>query len=302
MAEKKVEISPTTIAIILLIIALLGIFILRPYIVPPVYVPKYTKGLTAKFSIYDVTTYTEITANVGVEFYPAGTDPLGTRTFVTKPIMTASYSATLGAWKAALDAGTYVILIKDTRAAAVLYPQKYTVTVEGTDSEDKEVWLNPSQLNVYSRAGQDLSKDIKAYNETSGAYDISVATINITTYDKWLTTYTITIKDSDTTKIIKAGRLYLTKIPNLIPTSASLDGATVTVVEDTEAADDGKTGYYIEYTADWEVGEIHRLDIYWEDQGASTGSLVMENFEFYACLNTKLRWWTAKTIAITVES
>jgi len=300
---EEIKVSKTTLAVIALILLLIGVFYYQYYYAaPPAAPPKYTTGLTVKFKIYDAATYALITSNVAPTFYSTGVDPLGTRTFTTKPVAVAAYDSTLGAWSVPLDAGSYVILIKDTAGSKTLYAETYTVTVSGTDSEDKEVWLEPSTLNVYSRATLTIASSILAYNDTSGAYDISVSNINITAYTKWIVTYSFTISDSDTSKIIKAGRLYLTKITGLTPTSASLDGATAAVNEDTDASDDGMTGYYIPFDTDWEVGEIHRLDIYFEAAGASTGTLTLKAFEYYECLNTNLRWWSDQTSTISVVS
>jgi hypothetical protein len=123
--------------------------------------------------------------------------------------------------------------------------------------------------------------------------------MNITAYSKWFVTYTMTISDSGTSKVIKAGRLYLTKITGLTPTSASVDGTVASIGEDTDASDDGQTGYFIELS-EMEVGEVHRVDIYWEASGASTGTLTAKVFEYYDCLRTTLRWWTDCSIDIDV--
>jgi hypothetical protein len=298
MPEYKISVKHLAVIVILALVV--GAIVLQTWYAapPPVEKFKYSKGLTVKFKIYNPTVYALETTNVLVEFYPSGTNPF-TRTFTTKPIATASYDTTNAYWFVPLDAGSYVMLIKDTATTKSFYPQTYSVTVPGTNSEDMEVWLNPSQVNVYDRAAISLSKSILAYNSTSGAYDISVTTMNITKYDKWFVTYTMTISDSETSKIIKAGRLYLTKITGLTPISASVDGVVASIGEDTDASDDGQTGYYLELS-EMEVGEVHRVDVYWEDTGASAGTLTAKVFEYYECVRTALRWWTDKTISISV--
>jgi len=299
MPEYKIKGS--TIAVILILALVVGAIAYQLYFAaPPVTKYKYTTGLTVKFKIYNPAIYSLETTNVLVEFYPSGTNPF-TRTFTTKPIATASYDTTNAYWFVPLDAGSYVVLIKDTASSKSFYPEMYSVTVPGTNSEDKEVWLNPSQLSVYDRATITLAKSILAYNSSSGAYDISVSTMNITAYSKWFVTYTMTISDSETSKVIKAGRLYLTKISGLTPVSASVDGAVASIGEDTDASDDGLTGYFLELS-EMEVGEVHRVDIYWEASAASTGTLSAKVFEYYGCLRTALRWWTDKSISITVEA
>jgi len=304
MAAKEYRIKGSHILAAVVIFLIIGILIWQTYYAAPVKIkpPKYTTGLTVKFKIYDAATYTLKTANVQAEFYPTGTEPLKTRTFTTKPIAVAAYDSVLGAWSAPLDAGSYLLLVKDVASPKTFYPEKFTVTVTGTDSEDKVVWLTPSTVNVLSRAGITISKTILAYNSSSGAYDITVTNMNYTLYSKWLVTYTFTISDVTTAKIIKNGRLYMTKITGLTPTSGSLDGTTATITEDTDASDDGQTGYFVTYTSDWNVGEIHRLDVYFEAAGASSGTLTLKAFEYYDCWNTALRWWTDVTTSITVTA
>jgi len=268
-------------------------------VVTPATPPKYTTGLTVKFKIYDTATYALLdTGDVSPEFYVAGVDPIGTRTFATKPVAVAAYDSTLGAWTVSLDAGTYVVLIK--KDTTVIYPEVFTVTVPGTNSEDKEVWLEPSTLNVYEKASVTITTALLAYNATSGAYDVSVSNMNTTLYDKWLVTLMFTVSGTD--KIIKAGRIYQTKISGLVPEEYSLDGAVkTTVLEDTDASDDGVTGYYCEFE-EWEGGEIHRLDLYFNDYGATgiSGTITVKLFQYYECLNTNLRWWTDQTSTISV--
>jgi len=303
---EELKIKRSTLAVALILIIVLGIIVWQVYYAAPPTPAKYkyTTGLTVKFKIYNPAIYALETTNVQVEFYTSGVNPFE-RTFTTKPVATASYDDTNAYWFVPLDAGSYVILIRDTASSKSFYPEMYSVTVPGTNSEDKEVWLSPSQLNVYDRATITLAKAILAYNATSGAYDISVSTINITAYDKWRVTYTITVSDADSSKIVKAGRMLLTDITNLIPVSASMDGVSASVTKDSDASDDGISGVYYIETSAMEVGEVHRIDVYFEESGtASTGTLTAKLYEYYACLRsgTTLRWWTDKTITLTVES
>jgi len=295
----EIRVSKSTLAVVLLLVIVIGIIIWQVYYAaPPTVTYKYTTGLTVKFKVYNPAIYQLETSNVQVEFYPSGTDPFQ-RTFTTKPIATASYDSVNGYWTVPLDAGTYVVLIRDIAASKSFYPEYYTVTVPGTNSEDKEVWLDPSQLNVYDRASITLTTAIKAYNSTSGAYDITVTSMNTTQYTKFLLTITMTVSDADYSKVIKAGRLYLSKISSLTPTSASVNGATSTVLEDTDGSDDGMTGYYVEMS-EMEVGEIHRVDIYFEASAAVSGTMTIKMFEYYSCLRTALRWWTDQSTTISV--
>jgi hypothetical protein len=304
---EELKIKRSTLAVALILIVVLGIIVWQVYYAAPPTPAKYkyTTGLTVKFKIYNPAIYALETSNVQVEFYTSGTDPFQ-RTFTTKPVATASYGGTNAPyWSVPLDAGSYVVLIRDTAGSKSFYPEMYSVTVPGTNSEDKEVWLTPSQLSVYDRATITLAKAILAYNATSGAYDISVSTINITRYTKWQVTYTITASDANSSKIVKAGRMLLTDITNLIPVSASMDGVSASVTKDSDASDDGISGVYYIETSAMEVGEVHRIDVYFEESGtASTGILTAKLYEYYACLRsgTILRWWTDKTIPITVQA
>lgn len=303
MADIKIK--PSTIAVIFLVAVIIGVIVYEVYYAkPPTAAVKYTTGLTVKFKVYNSATYSLIVATTVAEFYAAGVDPMGVRTFTTKPIAVASYDTVLACWTVPLDAGTYVAFVRDSAGSKTWYPEKYTVTVTGTNNEDKEVWLSPSQINVYSRATPVLSDAELAYNATSGAYDIVVVNIDYGDYDKWLVTYTISVSGSaDTSAIIKAGRFYMTKISGLIPTTVSLDGTEATVVDDTEGSDDGITGYYVAFSQ-FTVGEVHRIDVYFEDVGATGGTLTGTLFEYYALLRTGtvLRWWTLVTTPITVQS
>ena len=264
--------------------------------------PKYTTGLTVKFKIYDTATYALLdTGDVSPEFYASNVDPIGTRIFSTTPVAVGAYFSTGGYWTVPLDAGSYVVLIK--KGTTTILPEKYSVTVSGTDSEDKEVWLNPSTLNVYEKATVTITKTYIAYNATAGTYSISVASINTTKYDKWLVTLTFSVSGID--KIVKAGRIYQTKISGLVPEEYSLDGAVkTTVLEDTEASDDGMTGYYNEF-AEWTGGEMHRLDLYFNDYGVTgiSGTITVKLFQYYACKNTVLRGhWTDETTTLIVTT
>jgi hypothetical protein len=300
MAAKEYRIKGSHIVIAVLLIAIVGIFAWQYYYVVPVKPLKYTTGLTVKFKIYDTATYALLdTGDVSPEFYSAGVDPIGVRTFTTKPVAVGAYFSTGGYWTVPLDAGSYTVLIK--KGTTITLPEKYSVTVSGTDSEDKEVWLNPSTLNVYEKATVTITKTYIAYNATAGTYSISVASINTTKYDKWLVTLTFSVSGTD--KIVKAGRIYQTKISGLVPEEYSLDGAVkTTVLEDTEASDDGMTGYYNEF-AEWTGGEMHRLDLYFNDYGVTgiSGTITVKLFQYYACKNTVLRThWTDETTTLTV--
>lgn len=295
------------IGILILTVIVAGLWKGGFFAAPPV--EKVSQGILVVFQVYDETLLTQVTSNIAVEFFASGIDPIGVRTFSEKSIRAATYDSTLGSWKATLDAGNYVALIRDTQGSPTRYAEVHTVTVSPTININEAgyptVTLSPSELRVSTRATPESSKAILAYNATAGTYSVSVANIDLSDYDKWLETFTFTISDAGTSAIIKDGRIYLTKITGLIPITALMDGEELAVGEDTDGGDDGITGYYIDYIGDWEVGELHRLDIYWEDQSASTGTLTCTLFEYYACLRTSptsLRFWTPSTVATTVQT
>jgi hypothetical protein len=269
--------------------------------------PKYTTGLTVKFRIYDVVGASLVVANVEPDFWTAGADPFA-RTVTAKPYAVATYDSTAKLWTTSLNAGTYILTIKDTRAAGskTYYPVKVTVTVQGTDSEDREVWLNPVQINIDTRAtltDATIAAPCYPYNST-GTY-AAVSSMN-TTLDAsknqtgyWFIEYTFTVSDTD--EIIKSGRLYFTRtITDFIVTKVVVDGVGQTPIEDTEAADDGLTGYYVTFN-DWSPGR-HYVTAYVQALSPTSGTFTLNVFEYYDCLNPALRWWTLVSHSLTVTS
>ena len=294
---------------VLIIGVLLGLIYLVPQLfqqaggptpsIPTPGAKEYTSNLIAFFQIYDRTNGQFITTDVSPEFYSTAENPFA-YSFVGSPFAVGAYDSTEGAWKTVLDQGSYLLLVKDTSASPTKYPVLMTVNVPATSDDKRKTSLEPYMISMEQRASVTMSVSILAYNSATGAYDTSVSDINITTYDKWLTTLEINIAGTD--QVIKAGRIYISKISGLIPEKAFLDGQQVAIVEDTDGSDDGMTGYYIEFPSDWKGGEIHRLDIYWKDVGASTGTLTFTLFDFYQALNPDLRWWTNPSTSVNVVS
>ena len=302
MSEKLTQRDWVFIGIALLAVAILAYPYWSPLVIPPAPVTyKYTTGLTVKFRLYDATTKSSITTNVQVEFYGIGENPYA-RTFTTTPTSTATYDSADKVWTTVLDAGSYIMLIKDTSGSKTSYPVKTTVTVHGTNSEDREVWLEPVQISMYQRASTTIKYEVDAWNETASAWDGNSTTgglIDYGDYDRWRITYTIDVADTD--KIVKNGRFYWTKISGLVPSEAYLDGSGVSVYEDDDITDDGLTGYYIEFPQ-FGAGERHTVTIYFEDAGATAGTLKLTQYELYECHRTALRWWTDTYQDITVQA
>ena len=263
---------------------------------------KYSTGLTAKFKVMDDTSSALVTANLKAEIFPATileTD-VYSKTFITKALTVASYDSGLGAWTCSVDAGSYNVLVTDTQTTKTRYLTFDTITVGGTDNEDKETWAEPSTLHILQRATETISKDIKAYNATSFAYDITASTINATTYNKWRVVFTFT--PAGEYKYLKAGKVFVSEITGLTPVSASVDGATASVMSDKDASDDSLVGYYVEYADDWEGGSVHTVTVFFEQTGTVTaGTMTLTHADSYEVFRTALKWWTYYTTTVTVQ-
>jgi len=266
----------------------------------------YKEDLKCYFNVYDATSGSLLTSDIVIEFYKAGENPFA-RTFTGVPIAQASYDTTEGAWRVILDAGKYVVLVKDAKASKTLYPALYTVEVKGlTESEFREyggkTWLNPQTLYVYQRASPSITVSIKAYDSSTGAW-VSVSDINITAYDKWIITYEISLSGLNT--VLKAGRLYLPKHDGLTYSMAWIDGSQAAIYYDDSSEDDGWTGYYVPFN-DWTVsasGVPHRIEVMIEETGTpSTGTLTATLVDYYVCQAVALIWWSYVTASASVTS
>jgi len=256
----------------------------------------YTEDLTVGFKIMDDTSSSLITSDVSPKFYSAGTNPFA-YVFTESAIGVGTYDSQEGEWMAVLDAGSYVLLVTDEAGTKTKYPVKLTVSVPGTNDEDMEVKLDPYMIHMIQRATPSISTTIYAYNETSGAYDISASNVNVTQYSKWLVEARVTVAGLN--KKIMAGRIYLTQYSGISISKAYVDGIQTGVYLDDDSSDDGMSGYYISFP-DWEAG-THHVQIYLQKTGSpSSGTITLTLFEYYACLNTDLRWWTDQTASINV--
>jgi hypothetical protein len=256
----------------------------------------YTKDLTVGFKIMDDTSASLITANVKPLFFSAGTNPFA-YTFVGSPVAAATYDSTKGLWTTILSMGSYVALVTDEASAKTMYPIMVSVSVPGTNDTKMEVMLSPSMLHMIERASPSVSSTIYAYNTATGAFDISVTKINVTAYSKWQVDYRFSIAGIG--KAIKGGRIYLTSYTGLTVAGAALDGTPVSVYTDTDSSDDGQVGNYVIFP-DWTTG-THYLTVYIAKTGSpAAGTYTLKLFEYYACLNPALRWWTDITTSISV--
>lgn len=270
---------------------------------------KYTTGLKAEFSIQDTTLASLLTSGVTPTIYVAGTDPYG-RMFpsstgaISNRLGTAAYSSTEGYWMAALDTGSYTVLCADAGGSKTKYPSVTSVSVPGTDDVRRIVVMSPSTLGMVERASLTVSTSIKAYNATSGGYDITVSTLNVTLYSKWVVTFDYYISGDQ--KVIAAGRVYTTEITGLAVTSAQVDGTSSSVSLDRDASDDTLTGYYTAFPNNWIGGPYslkHSVTLYFEKVGSpSATTMTVTLADNYAVQNTQLKWWTYTTTSVTVET
>jgi len=308
MAEKKdilgIPIGYWVLACILIVAVLYPYW--SPYFIPAPEEEvkyKYTTGLTAKFKVMDDTTSALITANTKVEIFPTTlkAEDVYAKTFITKATTVASYDSALGAWTASLDAGSYNILVTDTQTTKTRYGTFESITVSGTDDEEKEVWCEPSTLHVVQRASETISKTIMAWNATAESYSISVNTLNYTLYTKWRVTFTFATAGE--LKYFKEGRIYFTEMTGLTPTKGYVDGVEASVLNDKDASPDSLVGYYVDHDKDWEGGEVHTIVIFFEKTGSpSAGTMTLTHADFYAVQRTALKWWTYGTTTVTVEA
>jgi len=256
----------------------------------------YTQDLTVNFKIMDDTSASLLTSSVKPLFFSAGTNPFD-YTFLGSPVAAATYDTTTGFWTTVLSMGSYVVLVTDEAGSKTMYPIMVSVSVPGTNDTKMEVMLNPSMLHMVERATPTISRTIYAYNTASGAYDISVTNINVTTYSKWQVDYRFTLAGIG--KAVKGGRIYLTSYTGLTVAGAALDGTQVPVYTDTDSSDDGQVGNYIVFP-DWTAG-THYLTVYIAKTGTpAAGTYTLTLFEYYTCLQPALRWWTDQTSSISV--
>lgn len=275
---------------------------------------KYSAGLLAKMRIQDDTDGTLITANVNVGFYGTATDTSGRGVFARystlTPTTSASYDAVKGFWIASLDAGSYGLVVYDTRGiSAEFYPAKIDATVPTTNDENLEVIPNPSTAHLVERASISEALAITGYNTTGG---FSTANLDVregagdSNFTSFRMEFTFTLTGLNTE--VKAGRIYFTKITELPVTRVLVNGAEVAIGEDTTAGEDGLTGYYVEYST-WLGGAtatptVVYCTVYVSYNGGLTAdtSMLMTLADDYEVQRTTIKWWTYTTDPTTVDA
>ncbi|MEM3703691.1 MAG: hypothetical protein QXX79_04670 [Candidatus Bathyarchaeia archaeon] len=271
-------------------------FAITPPGAPPPAQYLYTRDLTARFKVMDDTSGAVLTSDISPVFFSAGTNPFA-YIVTASPLTVGTYDSTRAEWITVLSMGSYVQVVADVAASKTKYPVEVSVSVPGTNDTSMEVPLSPYMVHMVQRATPTVASTIYAYNSTSGAFDISVANVNVTAYSKWQVDYRFNI--AGVGKLIKGGRIYLTTYTGLTIASATLDGTPTSVYTDLDSSDDGLIGNYVIYP-DWAAGS-HYLTVYLTKTGTpAAGTYTLKLFEYYTCLNPSLRWWTDITNNISV--
>lgn len=272
---------------------------------PPTPPYKYTTGLNVKFKIYDTSAKALVTANVLPEFWAVGEDPFS-RAFTGRPVAVATYSSVDAVWEAPLDAGTYILTIREASGSPTLYPVKVLVTVSGTNSETREVWLEPVQINMDKRATViDATPSAPCYPYNASGTYAAVSVMN-TTLDAsknqtgyWFIEYAFDVSNAES--ILKSGRIYFSKISNFLVERVYIDGVECAVYEDTDASDDGLVGYFVTFPNDLTAGARHHVTVYVHALSQiSETTFRMTIVDYYACQNSEFKWWTYAYKDLTV--
>ena len=287
---------------------------------PEVKPPKYTTGLRAKLTIINGTSGSALTSGVTVQVYPAGENPFAFM-YLGTPIFTATYDSNEGCWIiGGIDAGSYVILVTDDSSPTALHPVKASITIPGTDDEDREVWINPSTITIYNIATVTVVDfDVANLTATKGAvsqvhltYDGNNEGINGTDSgpngqgDYWRITFDISVSSGVTQQERYEGpiRIYFTNLKEQFTFDQLLiDGVAYSLGLDDDATDDGYTGLFVEIPGPWKTGESHTIQLFLtqyssEGKDATGHTLTLTIVAQYNCLNSAIRTWSDVTQSV----
>ena len=290
------------------------------YAVPTPVTYAYTTGLRAKLTIINGTSGSVITSGVTVSVYDATADPFSYK-FTGSPLYTATYDSAEGAWViGGIDAGTYVLLIQDSSSPATVAPLKTTITITGTNNDDREVWVDPASFTIYNIATitvvdfdvANLTASLGAVDTVHCTYDGSNEGINGTDSgpygqgDYWRITYDISVSAgvTQTEKLQAPIRIYFTDLTDVFSFDAVyIDGTKYTLTDDDDATDDGYSGLYVELSSDWLSSSSHTIQLYLTQVSSegkdSTGhTLTMTIAGQFDCLNPNLRTWSDTTQSV----
>ncbi len=265
--------------------------------------PVYSENLVAYFRIINGTSGAAITSGVVAELYPADANPFARAvTEQGEPIAIAVYDSDEGAWAlSGVDAGSYKLLVY-VEGSTNTYPVLIDVEVPATTRDDLTTWLDPQVIYMYTRAAIAIDTEIRAWNESTNAWD-TVTQVNFTQgYTRWKITYEISIYGHDRAKVFGPIRFYFSDIDAIEYTDVCFDGKKMTLAEDTSTREDALTGLYFEVVEDFNSGETHMVVIEIvkaESIGAST-TLTMTMADLYSCQNPDLKWWSYSSASVTI--
>lgn len=304
MVSKNAKIASVLIVLIAIVV---GIVVYETLLVIPAVPAKYTTGLTVGMHVVDATTGTPFSSGITLQEYTVGSNPfayLSTLTyskigFYTTDTILGSFWALTG-----MSVGSYQVITYQP-SAQTCYPASIPISVAGTNNVNLEVWATPNEIDMPERATTTITVSGYAYNATAQTYSIPLTgtplSLNTTRYTKFWLTYTITV--TGVNKQVEAGRMYLTNIAGITPTSYSLDGSTATSLGlQTDSSVNGQLGYYIPFASPFLGGSVHRLDVYISAPSpiSATTSMVLKQFEDSACPNTYFRWWLDVTSTVSL--
>lgn len=261
----------------------------------------YTQGLTADFKIIAAgSAYVLEGGDAAVDFFASGANPFGALSTDVPVQVGSTTGAGTTDWTVVLDAGSYQMLVVPS---AFDYPSLATETVPGTNATTQIVNLNPYLTTVIARATPSVSATIYAYDNITYLYDIGPSANMNSSYGgpysatKWQITYTITVPGPYGE--IKAGYIFLPIYTGINIASATFDNAAVSVTADSTGALTGIAGYFISYP-DLLPGTTNTLTVNVVLGAHAGGSYPITLYEFAACANPTLRWWTNDVQTLTV--
>ncbi len=198
-------------------------------------------------------------------------------------------------------------------AAATYYPAITSVSVTGTNTTNLNGQpvsvMTPASFSMVQRATPSITATVRAYNVTSGLYDIPASNISTTTYNKWQVTYTISAAGV-LGQQIKAGTIYMPIIQGLaingaVASWSTAAGQQVTVAQDTTGLTTGLVGYTVAFP-DINAGVSYTLTVNLQEAGTLTGLPVAFNTVLHDASdinNANFRWWADATCStIYVEA
>lgn len=306
---------------LLLLIVAIGLFYGIPYLLelyaPPA-VAKYTTGLNAKLRIQNGTSGAALTGtDVTVQVFASGENPLAYK-YIGTSVASAMWDSNEGAWViGGVDVGTYELLVTEPSTPTTMHPTKTTITVPGTDEEDREVWVEPGTVNIYNIATVSMVNfDVANLTKTKGpvsavtqTYDGTLEGINGTDSgpygqgDYWRITYDISISPGviQDERVMGPIRVYFTNLKEQFTFDQVLiGGESYSIGEDDEATDDGYSGLYVSLTGPWVSGDSITLQLYvtqysGEAKDATGHTLTLTVVGQYNCLNPLYRTWSDVT-------